>query len=89
MTAETQSSGGTDKLYLYLSGLACLFLGMIALYSSGVGLVEPKFHRAAGFALALVAGLAAARSRRVANGDTLAPKERWVLAIDFALLVAA
>ena len=88
MTAETQSSGGTDKLYLYLSGLACLFLGMIALYSSGVGLVEPKFHRAAGFALALVAGLAAARSRRVANGDTLAPKERWVLAIDFALLVA-
>ena len=88
MTAETQSSGGTDKLYLYLSGLACLFLGMIALYSSGVGLVEPKFHRAAGFALALVAGLAAARSRRVANGDTLAPKERWVLATDFALLVA-
>ena len=57
MTADATPSSGIDKLYWLLSVLACFSLGAITLYSSGVGLVEPKFHRAAGFALALVVGM--------------------------------
>ncbi len=69
MTAQTSPSGGIGKLYLLLSALACFALGAIALYSSGIGLVEPKFHRAAGFALALVVGIAASRSKRIEKGQ--------------------
>lgn len=67
MTAETQTSDGTTKLFALLSTLACFLLGLIALYSSGVGLIEPKFHRAAGFALALIVGVAASRAKRRAR----------------------
>ncbi|GFE50656.1 C4-dicarboxylate ABC transporter [Roseobacter cerasinus] len=69
MTADTAPRGTFDKLYLVLSALACFLLGAIALYSSGVGLVEPKLHRAAGFALALIVGIAVSRNRRVAAGS--------------------
>ena len=64
MSAQTLSSSGTAKLFALISALACLALGLIAIYSSGIGLIEPKFHRAAGFALALVAGVALARFGR-------------------------
>jgi len=68
MTVETQNSGGTAKLFAILSALACFLLGAIALYSSGIGLIEPKFHRAAGFALALIVGISASRAKREAKG---------------------
>ncbi len=47
--------------------LAACLLGLIALYSSGVGLIDPKLHRAAGFALALVVAIAVSRSRVMAK----------------------
>ncbi len=46
----------------------CL-LGFMALYSSGIGLIDPKFHRASGFALALIIALSVSRSRRLARGS--------------------
>ena len=88
MTAVANPSGGVGKLYLLLSALACFMLGAIALYSSGIGLVEPKFHRAAGFALALVAGLAAARARREAKGAVEGPRAALNLILDGAMLLA-
>jgi TRAP transporter 4TM/12TM fusion protein len=81
----------TDKplpdtaLFRYAAIVACAALGLIALYSSGVGLVDPKLHRAAGFALALIAGVALARKRRLARAATLPP---FQTIIDMLLLVA-
>ncbi|MEM6311138.1 MAG: TRAP transporter fused permease subunit [Pseudomonadota bacterium] len=88
MTAEAQHSGGTAKLYALLTAVACFLLGAIALYSSGVGLVEPKFHRAAGFALALVVGIAASRLKREASGPVMGPKRTLHLLLDAVMLVA-
>ncbi|MEP4803662.1 MAG: hypothetical protein ABJZ69_04590, partial [Hyphomicrobiales bacterium] len=47
-----------------MSAAACVALGVIALYSSGIGLLDPKMHRAGGFALALIVGIAASRLSR-------------------------
>ena len=88
MTAETETSGGTAKLFALLSALACFLLGAIALYSSGIGLIEPKFHRAAGFALALVAGVAASRAKREAAGPVTGARATLHLIIDVIMLVA-
>ena len=44
--------------------LAAVALGVIALYSSGVGLIDPKLHRAGGFALALIVAVSVARVRK-------------------------
>ena len=78
--------------------LAASALGFIALYSSGVGLIDPKLHRAAGFALALIIAIAASRARAMAKGivkndNDLNAKEVRPLshvrnAIDFGLLIA-
>ncbi|WP_299953856.1 TRAP transporter fused permease subunit [uncultured Roseobacter sp.] len=88
MTTQANPSSGIGKLYLLLSALACLLLGAIALYSSGIGLVEPKFHRAAGFALALVIGITASRARREANGSVTGARPKMHLVLD-ALMLAA
>ncbi|MYI69310.1 MAG: hypothetical protein F4103_11430, partial [Boseongicola sp. SB0673_bin_14] len=88
MTSGTQSPGGTDRLFAVLSTLACILLGAIALYSSGVGLVEPKFHRAAGFALALLAGIAASRARRNPEGSVAGARAAVNLTMDMALMAA-
>ena len=88
MTAETESSGGLSKLYVLLSALACFSLGAIALYSSGLGLIEPKLHRAAGFGLALIVGIAASRSRRDADGPATGARAVLHLITDAAMLIA-
>ena len=88
MTEDATPSSGIDKLYWLLSVLACFGLGTIALYSSGVGLVEPKFHRAAGFALALVVGITASRSKRQAKAVGGGPMAIPHLILDVAMLVA-
>ncbi len=88
MTAEAPHPGGTAKLHALLAALACFLLGAIALYSSGVGLVEPKFHRAAGFALALIVGIAASRTKREARGPVTGTKAALHLAMDAVMLVA-
>ncbi len=88
MTAEERPSSGTDKVYLLFSGAACFALGVIALYSSGIGLVEPKFHRAAGFALALVVGIAVSRARREEKSPATGVKATFHLVLDAVMLVA-
>ena len=88
MTAETQSSGGPDKLFALLSTVACFLLGAIALYSSGVGLVEPKFHRASCFALALLVGVAASRARRNAKGAPTGISAVVHLVVDVVMIIA-
>jgi len=88
MTVETNPSRGVGRLYLLLSALACFALGAIALYSSGIGLVEPKFHRAAGFALALVVGIVASRTRREAKAPVTGTKETAHVFVDVAMLGA-
>jgi TRAP transporter 4TM/12TM fusion protein len=88
MTATTPSSNGVGTLYLILSALACFLLGALALYSSGIGLVEPKFHRAAGFGLALIAGIAVSRQRREEKSPATGSKAALHLILDAALLIA-
>ena len=67
--------------------IACFVLGVIALYSSGVGLIDPKVHRALGFALALVVGVAVSRQRRSdAKHEPRFP--RLTLVIDLLLIIA-
>lgn len=81
--ANTQ--GLSARAIALASGIACLALGLIALYSAGVDLIDPKFHRAAGFALALVVGIAASHKRRAAPDE---PVPLWQLGIDAVLLIA-
>jgi len=66
--------------------IACFALGAIALYSSGVGLIDPKLHRAAGFALALVAAVAVSRKRRSSKGAERLPQ--FNLIVDLMLIAA-
>jgi|GEM_PF-7035391 len=54
MTSSTQSTGMPTRILALLYAAACFGLGIIALYSSGIGLIDPKFHRAVGFGLALI-----------------------------------
>ncbi len=88
MSAQRHTSGGTAKLFALLSALACFALGVMAIYSSGIGLIEPKFHRAAGFALALIAGVALARGRREAKGALTGLSAAFHLVVDIAMIVA-
>jgi len=58
MAAELEESTTTSlKLIAGVSGVACFVLGVIALYSSGIGLIDPKLHRATAFALTLLVGV--------------------------------
>lgn len=68
-------------------GVACFLLGMIALYSAGVGLIDPKLHRAVGFALALIVALIVSR-RRVHTENTGPQTTLLNLLADGVLLVA-
>lgn len=62
-----------SQLSIWVFTLACFVLGAIALYSSGVGLIAPNLHRAAGFALSLIVAVVVSRSRREASerGDAM------------------
>ncbi len=86
MTDETRMSSGPSRLFLLAGTLACFLLGAIALYSSGVGLIDPKLHRAGGFALALIAAVAVARTRREETGPFTGPSAMLHLVVDVALL---
>ncbi|MEP0521861.1 MAG: TRAP transporter fused permease subunit [Hyphomicrobiales bacterium] len=69
-----------------MSAAACVALGVIALYSSGIGLLDPKMHRAGGFALALIVGIAASRLSREKAAEQSGQLSIPHLAIDLALL---
>ncbi len=85
MTNASPSSPLASMAYKSIWIVGCLALGLVALYSSGIGLVDPKFHRAAGFALSLAVAIVASRERRKASGKTdRFPRANPV--IDFLLL---
>ena len=65
MTDQTIATKTSNSIFALASVLACAALGVIALYTAGLGLLDAKLHRAAGFALALVVGVA--RSKRDGN----------------------
>lgn len=88
MTAQTETSGGATRLFALVAALACFLLGLIALYSSGIGLIEPKMHRAAGFALALIVGVAAARARREAKGPVAGASATLHYVLDAGMILA-
>lgn len=86
MANATQLPFIASTAYRYVWLLGCLALGLIALYSSGIGLIDPKFHRALGFALSLAVAIVVSRKRR----DASKRAERFPtikLVIDVALLV--
>ena len=84
---SAQSSGLPATLFALAATIACCGLGVIALYSSGVGLIDPKLHRAAGFALSLIVAVSVSRSRRESStaGDRF---PLFNLGLDTALIVA-
>lgn len=79
-------AGGISRMSSLLGASACFLLGAVALYSSGVGLVDPKLHRAGGLALALVAAVTVARSRRESTGPPEGALAAFHLVLDIALL---
>lgn len=90
MTASTRAFGGPSRVFSILAATACFCLGVIALYSSGVGLIDPKLHRAGGFALALIAAVAVARRKReeVGGGVRAGIYGAFHLGLDLLLIVA-
>ncbi len=87
MTDAVIWSRGPTLIFRVLFVLSCAALGVIAIYSSGIGLLDPKLHRAAGFALALIAGVAVARSRREVEHPQGVPFAGLHVVIDVALIV--
>ncbi len=61
MTGNDKKPGSILDAYSFASAICCLILGLVALYISGIGLLDPKTHRAGGFALALIVAVVAAR----------------------------
>jgi len=84
MTDAAPTASVTTRLFAMAAAFACLALGLITLYSSGVGLIDPKLHRAGGFALALIVAIAVSQKRRADRGKS-APV---YLAVDLALILA-
>ncbi|MDP5218485.1 TRAP transporter fused permease subunit [Ruegeria sp. 2205SS24-7] len=71
------------RLFALASMVACCALGLITLYSSGVGLIDPKVHRAVGFALALIVAVAVSQKRQSIYGEL----SRTRVLIDVALII--
>lgn len=76
------------RVLMIVGILAAAGLGAITIYISGIGLLDPKMHRAGGFALALVAALAVARRKARAKAPKSRAREMVALGVDAALLVA-
>ena len=83
MTDAVPTASVTTRLFAMAAAFACLALGLITLYSSGVGLIDPKLHRAAGFALALIVAVAVSQKRRAARSNSTP----LLFAIDLALIL--
>ena len=60
----------------------------MALYSAGIGLIDPKLHRAAGFALALLVGVALSRGRHNQSDNQTGQSTLLRNVLDIALVIA-
>ncbi|WP_424831415.1 TRAP transporter permease [Ruegeria sp.] len=83
MTDAVSITRVSMRLFALASMVACCALGLITLYSSGVGLIDPKIHRAAGFALALIVAVAVSQKRQSIYGELSSAR----VLIDIALIV--
>lgn len=81
MTDAASPAGVTTRLFGFAAAVACCALGLITLYSSGIGLIDPKLHRAVGFALALIVAVSVSQKRRGAT-------KPLHLAVDVVLVLA-
>ena len=86
MNDQSKSGMRLDAVSI-VSAIACFALAAIALYSSGIGLIDPKLHRAVGFALALVVAVCVSRTRREDDGQS-GGKALLLSGIDIALVLA-
>lgn len=64
MTDPSRASAQMSRVLNWASVIACAILGTMAIYTSGIGLLDASTQRAGGFALALIVGVAASRSIR-------------------------
>lgn len=84
VASETRTHMGlVSKSAYWVAMFAAAILGIIALYSSGIGLIDPKLHRAFGFILALFVGIAVSRSKRDVKNNTANTIHNFV---DFLML---
>ena len=79
-------ASAVSRAYSVVFVIACAALGAIAVYSSGIGLLDPKMHRAAGFALALIVAVAVARKNREAASTNSPAMGGLHLLADLALV---
>ncbi len=86
MIASDSLIKGTARGFMTIAGMACFLLGAITLYSSGIGLIDAKLHRAGGFALALIVAVWLAREKRE---KTERSSQIWLinLGLDLALII--
>ena len=86
MIASDSLIKGTERGFMTIAGMACFLLGAITLYSSGIGLIDAKLHRAGGFALALLVAVWLAREKRE---KTAKSSQIWLinLGLDLALIL--
>ena len=75
------------KIFWLIALLAGLGLGLVTLYSAGVDLVDPKFHRAFAFSLAVIAGVYLSQVKRAKKPQSQ-PMMIGQLAVDILLIIA-
>ena len=88
MTDDVTYGSVSVRAFALAGMLAAAALGAITIYISGIGLLDPKLHRAGGFALALITALAVSQKKsqrlhRASSGEAMLR-----LAIDLAMLIA-
>ncbi len=87
MAAFASTYRSVLAVYAGLAGLAGAILGAIALYSSGIDLIDPKLHRAMGFALALVVAVAVSRKRLTERSEGTPSAWPLRIGIDLAMVL--
>ncbi len=87
MTDPSTASAQMSRVLSWASVIACAILGAMAIYTSGIGLLDASTQRAGGFALALIVGVAASRSIRNPKQMSSATS-RFHIIMDVILIVA-
>lgn len=70
MSADTNNQANSARLIGYVSAAISLLLGVLAIYSAGFALIDPKLHRASVFALALIVAIAVSQRMRRKSGKS-------------------
>ncbi|MEM8648978.1 MAG: TRAP transporter fused permease subunit [Pseudomonadota bacterium] len=86
MTESAPNSEPITRMVLVAGAVASALMGFIAVYSSGIGLLDPKLHRAGGFALAIIVCVALSRSTRKSKAE-LPPWRSRLAGVSDLLLV--